>query len=129
MTETSGTGGENLLELTEAYFRRFVAVNKESATVVLQSCFSLLPEAAPLVSRCIEALSLTAEGDGDFRCLDGFKNVRIDDLKSVVESVSQRLTDCHDLVYRIVDIYLKVTSFSASSIISKKSTVFFILFY
>ncbi|XP_057806772.1 BTB/POZ domain-containing protein At3g49900 [Salvia miltiorrhiza] len=111
MTGTGGAGGENLEEITEAYFRRVVAVNKECASIVLQSCFPLLPEAevaACLVSRCIEALSLTAsEADGDGSCLEGFKNVRMDDLKLILESVSQRLTDCHDLLYRIIDIYLK----------------------
>lgn len=119
MTESSGAGaGESLQEITEAYFCRVVAVNKECASIVLQSCFSLLPEAettASLVSRCIEALSVSAEADdSDTGFLDGFKDVGVDDLKAVLESLSQRLTDCHDLVYRIIDIYLKVRSFSAS---------------
>ncbi|KAL1540880.1 BTB/POZ domain-containing protein [Salvia divinorum] len=103
-------GSEDLQEITEAYFRRVVAVNKECATIVLQSCFPLLPEseaAAGLVSRCIEALSLTAAGDGDAKCLEGLKNVGMSDLKLILESVSQRLADSHDLLYRIIDIYLK----------------------
>lgn len=123
------TGGENLQEITEAYFRRVVAVNKECASIVLQSCFPLLPEAeaaACLVSRCIEALSVTAESDGDASCLEGFKSVRIDDLKLILESVSQRLADCHDLLYRIIDIYLKVRLFSASLIIFNLC-IFFLL--
>lgn len=110
MTETGGAGGENLQQITEAYFCRVVGVNMECASIVLQSCFPLLPEAetaAALVSRCIEALSLTAEADMDAGCLDGFKNVQIDELKLILESVSQRLTDCHDFLYKIIDIYLK----------------------
>lgn len=113
MTEINGPGDENLQQLTEAYFRSVVTVNKECASIVLGSCFSLLPEAetaASLVSRCIEALSLTAEADGDISCLDDFKNLLTEDLKLILESVSQRLTDCHDLLYRIIDIYLKVWS-------------------
>ncbi|KAH6808314.1 hypothetical protein C2S51_029422 [Perilla frutescens var. frutescens] len=118
--ETGGAGegeGENLQQITEAYFCRIVGVNKECASIVLRSCFPLLPEAetaASLVSRCIEALSLTAEADVDAGCLDGFKNVQIDDLKLILESVSQRLTDCHDFLYRIIDVYLKKNNEAAS---------------
>lgn len=114
----AGTGGDDLKEITEAYFRRVVAVNKECASIVLQSCFPLLPEseaAAGLVSRCIEALSLTASGDGDAKCLEGLRNVEISDLKLILESVSQRLADSHDFLYRIIDIYLKVCSFKSAT--------------
>ncbi|KAL8528827.1 hypothetical protein ACS0TY_006326 [Phlomoides rotata] len=111
MTAIGGPGHENLKQITEAYFRRVVAVNKECASIVLRSCLPLLPEAettASLVSRCIEALNLTAaESDGDVGYLEGFKGVMIEDLKLIVESVSQRLTDRHDLLYRIIDTYLK----------------------
>ncbi|KAL7090127.1 hypothetical protein ACP275_12G021100 [Erythranthe tilingii] len=112
MTEDSGgpPGEENLQQKTEAYFRQAIYVNKEYASIVLRSCFPLLPEAetaAALVSRCVEALSLTAESDGDMSCLEGFKSVVFEDLQVILESVSQRLTDCHDLLYSIIDIYLK----------------------
>ncbi|KAL9148113.1 hypothetical protein ABFS82_12G021000 [Erythranthe guttata] len=112
MTEDGGgpPGEENLQQKTEAYFRQAIYVNKEYACIVLRSCFPLLPEAetaAALVSRCVEALALTAESDGDMSCLEGFKSVAFDDLQVILESVSQRLTDCHDLLYRIIDIYLK----------------------
>ncbi|KAG8373846.1 hypothetical protein BUALT_Bualt11G0067700 [Buddleja alternifolia] len=110
MTEINGAGDENLQQKTEAYFRHAVAVNKECVSIVLRSCFSLLPEAetaAALVSRCFVALSLTAEGDGDLSCLEDVKRVRVEDLQLILESMSQRLTDCHDLLYRIVDLYLK----------------------
>ncbi|XP_042011832.1 BTB/POZ domain-containing protein At3g49900-like isoform X1 [Salvia splendens] len=105
-----GTCAGDLKEITEAYFRRVVAVNKECASMVLQSCLPLLPEsevATGLVSRCIEALSLTASGDGDAKCLEGLKNVEISDLKLILESVSQRLADSHDFLYKIIDMYLK----------------------
>ncbi|KAK4426420.1 BTB/POZ domain-containing protein [Sesamum alatum] len=114
MTETGGAvGEENLQQKTEAYFRCAVAVNKEYASIVLRSCFPLLPEAetvAALVSRCIEALSVAAGGDGEVSCLDDVKSVAVEDLQVVLESTSQRLTDCHDLLYRIIDIYLKENS-------------------
>lgn len=104
-------GDENLQQKTEAYFRQAIAVNKEYTSIVLRTCFPLLPEAettASLVSRCIEALCLTAEADGDMSCLEEFKSVAFEDLQLILESVSQRLTDCHDLLYRIIDNYLKV---------------------
>ncbi|KAI3462686.1 hypothetical protein Pfo_019349 [Paulownia fortunei] len=110
MTEISGPRDENLQQKTEAYFRHAVSVNEEYASIVLRSCFSLLPEAetaASLVSRCIEELSLTAGADGGMSCLDDVKNLLIEDLQLILESVSQRLTDSHDLLYRIIDIYLK----------------------
>ncbi|KAK6152795.1 hypothetical protein DH2020_012434 [Rehmannia glutinosa] len=110
MTEINGHGDQNLLQKTEEYFRREVAVNEEYLSIVLRSCFSLLPEAettASLVSRCIEALSLTAGADGDMSWLDDVKSLLIEDLHLILESVSQRLTDCHDLLYRIIDVYLK----------------------
>ncbi|EPS65728.1 hypothetical protein M569_09050, partial [Genlisea aurea] len=54
MTEIYASGEENLLQKTESYFRRIVAVNGDCASIVIRSCFSLLPEAetaASLVSR------------------------------------------------------------------------------
>ncbi|KAL0395833.1 UNVERIFIED_CONTAM: BTB/POZ domain-containing protein [Sesamum calycinum] len=111
MTETGGTAGEeSLQQKTEAYFCCAVAVNKEYASIVLRSCFPLLPEAetaAALVSRCIEALSVAGGADGEVSCLDDVKSVPVEDLQVVLQSASQRLTDCHDLLYRIIDIYLK----------------------
>ncbi|KAL3640337.1 hypothetical protein CASFOL_015305 [Castilleja foliolosa] len=110
MTETYGRGDQNLQQITEEYFRCEVAVNEEYLSTVLRSCFPLLPEAetaAFLVSRCIVALSLTAGGDGDLSCLDGVKGLLIEDFQLILDSISQRLTDCHDLLYRIIDIFLK----------------------
>ncbi|KAL3637705.1 hypothetical protein CASFOL_018153 [Castilleja foliolosa] len=110
MTENYGPGDQNLQQITEEYFRCEVAVNEEYLSIVLRSCFQLLPEAetaAFLVSRCIEALSLTAGDDGDLSCLDGVKGLLIEDFQLILESISQRLTDCHDLLYRIIDIFLK----------------------
>ncbi|KAL6587717.1 hypothetical protein OROMI_000695 [Orobanche minor] len=110
MTDTNGLGDQNLEQITEEYFRSEVAVNEGHLSTVLRSCFSLMPEAetaAFLVSRCIEALSLTAVDDGDWSCLDGVKSLHIEDFQMILVSTSQRLTDCHDLLYRIIDIYLK----------------------
>ncbi|CAA0841066.1 Formin-like protein 6 [Striga hermonthica] len=101
-------GMTELQEITEEYLCSEVTINKEYLSVVLSSSLPLMPEVeteALLVSRCFEALSLT---DGaDLSCLDGVKGLSIRDFQIILASVSQRLTDCHDLVYRIVDIYLK----------------------
>lgn len=94
--------------LTAADFCRVVAVMKECASIVLRSCFPEAETMVFLVSRCIEALSLTAEDDDDVGYLEGFKSIKTEDLKLIVESVSQRLMDRHDLLYRIIDTYLKV---------------------
>ncbi|KAL6507451.1 hypothetical protein OROGR_023646 [Orobanche gracilis] len=110
MTDTNGLGDRNLQQITEEYFSTEVAVNEGHLSTVLRSCFSLMPEAetaASLVSRCIEALSLTSGDDGDLSCLDGVKSLHVDDFQMILGATSQWLTDCHDLLYRIVDIYLK----------------------
>lgn len=107
MTDIAESGEENLLQKTEAYFRSVIAANSEYASIVLKSCFELLPEAetaASLVSRCIAAV----DADGDLRWLDEVKRLGIGDLQLVLEAVSRRLTDCHDFLYRIVDAYLQV---------------------
>ncbi|KAL3525598.1 hypothetical protein ACH5RR_013970 [Cinchona calisaya] len=117
MTEANGTApDDNLRQKTETYFRRVVADNEEYATIVLRSGVSLLPEAettACLVRRCIEALMLMHDGDGDgeraagdMTCLNDVVKLRADDFQVIVESMNQRLTS-HDLLYRIVDFYLK----------------------
>lgn len=118
MTEANGTPDDNLKQKTETYFRRAVAVNEEYATIVLRSGLSLLPEAettACLVSRCIEALMLMHDADGDgagtganaMSCLNDVLKLRPDDFQVLVESMNQRLTN-HDLLYRVVDFYIKV---------------------
>ncbi|KZV57017.1 BTB/POZ domain-containing protein-like [Dorcoceras hygrometricum] len=106
MTEVCGPWDENLRQKTEAYFCRVVAVDKEYASVVLRSCFPLLPEAetaAALVSRCIEALSLIGEGEW----LGDVTRLRAEDLQLVLESMSQRCIESHDLLYTIIDLYIK----------------------
>ncbi|XP_073156842.1 BTB/POZ domain-containing protein At3g49900 [Henckelia pumila] len=106
MTEVCGPRDENLQQKTEAYFRRAVSVNKEYASIVLRSCFPLLPEAetaAALVSRCIEALSSMGEEE----CLDDVTRLRVEDLQLILESMSRRLTESHDVLYTIIDLYIK----------------------
>ncbi|KAM7516447.1 hypothetical protein LguiA_006030 [Lonicera macranthoides] len=110
MTETNGNGEENLRQKTEAYFRRAVTVNREYASTVLRSCLSSLPEAettAFLMSRCIEALSLAGDGDDIMNCLGDVRTVRPKDFQLIVESMHRRMTGSHDLLYKIVDLYLK----------------------
>ncbi|XWS41774.1 hypothetical protein CRYUN_Cryun17cG0112000 [Craigia yunnanensis] len=106
MTEAKGDGEQNLKQMTESYFRRFVAVNGEYAAIVFRSCLALLPEAettAFLVSRCVEVMNLTDGVDGYF---DDVISLRAEDFKIVAESMHQRF-QYHDLLYRIVDLYLE----------------------
>lgn len=114
MTEINIPRDENLLQITESYFCSVIANNKEYVSIAITSCFGLMPEAemkASLVSRCIGVLSLMGEADGDLSCLKDIKGLDVDDLELILESTSQRLTDCHDLLYRIVDLLLKVCIF------------------
>lgn len=110
MTETKGDGEENLKQVTEDYFNGLVTVNQDFALMVLRSCLVLLPEAettASLVGRCIEALSLTEYGDAIDSFVDDVMTLRPEDFRIVAESMNCRFS-CHDLLYRIVDIYMKV---------------------
>ncbi|OMP01813.1 hypothetical protein COLO4_11571 [Corchorus olitorius] len=112
MTETKGEGDQNLKQITESYFRRFVAVNGEYAAIVFRSCLALLPEAetmACLVSRCVEVMNLTEDGDGVDSYFDDVISLRAEDFKIVTESMHQRF-EYHDLLYRIVDFYMEVNN-------------------
>ncbi|CAF2151553.1 BnaAnng28820D [Brassica napus] len=96
---------DNLKNLTESYLRRVVFVNANYISIVLRSCLALLPEsetAAFLVGRCIAAL--TEIGDGD--CVNEFLEQAIilpaGNFVVVADAVQQ-----HDLLYRVVDAYVK----------------------
>ncbi|XVF59271.1 hypothetical protein PTKIN_Ptkin07bG0262200 [Pterospermum kingtungense] len=112
MTETKGDeSDQNLKQMADGYFRRFVSVNGEYAAIVFRSCLSLLPEAetaAFLVSRCVEVMNLTEDGGGGVEdgCFDDVISLRAEDFKIVAESMHQRF-EYHDSLYRIVDFYLE----------------------
>lgn len=101
---------DNLRNLTESYLRRVVFVNVDYIKIVLRSCLTLLPESettAFLVGRCIEAL--TEVGDGE--CVNEFLEQAVilptGDFIVVSGAVQQRFPR-HDLLYRVVDAYVKV---------------------
>lgn len=102
----------NLRQITETYFCQAVAVNGEYAIVVLRQCLKLLPEAeetAFLASRCIEALVLTGCVDGvSNRLIEGVKSMTFEEFQVVAHSMKGRFTSNHDLLYRVVELYLKV---------------------
>lgn len=114
-----GDGGDDLRLKTEASFRQYVDVNKEYIPILFRSCLDLLPEAeteAFLVSRCLEAWGAMVEGDGngdsmvaDGLCtwLEDVVRVKVEEFSSMVESLHRRLTS-HDVLYKMIDIYLKV---------------------
>ncbi|KAH0995891.1 hypothetical protein GBA52_019755 [Prunus armeniaca] len=108
MTESNCDGDDNLLHLTDSYFRQVVAVNRDYASVVFRSCLSLLPEAetaAFLLSGCIEAFALSNDGDGGADWLNEVITVRPEDFQIVAEAI-QRSFGNHDVVYKLVDLYL-----------------------
>ena len=112
MTESSDEGEENLLQITETYFYRIIAINREYALIVFRSCLSMLPEAetaAYLVSRCVEALS-SMENDSNGRntaCFDDVIPMSPEDFLIVAKSMHHRLRS-HDVLYRTVNLYFKV---------------------
>ncbi|KAG6666070.1 BTB/POZ domain-containing protein At3g49900 isoform X1 [Carya illinoinensis] len=115
MADTNGDGEEeNLMQITEAYFRRIINVNREYASIVFRSCLPLLPEAertAYLGSRCVEALSSSVVegggGDGvNVPCFDDVISMSPEDFLIVAKSMHRRLTS-HDVLYRTVDLYFK----------------------
>lgn len=116
MTETDGDGCDNLVQITDSYFRQVVAVNREYASIVFRSSLALLPEAetsAMLLSKCIEALSAT-EDENDVDDASGTEwfndvaTVRPEDFHIVVGAMRRRFTS-HDVVYQIVDLYLRAS--------------------
>lgn len=108
-----GCGGESLSDLAETYFRRVVGINREYASMVLRSCLPLLPDAettASLVSRCIEALVSSGDDSYGNLCatrLDDVVGMQPEDFRTVAESMNRRFGN-HDLLYKMVDLYLKV---------------------
>lgn len=118
MTETNEDDNDDLRKITDAYFCQVVTINREYALIVFRSCLCLLPEAetaASLVSRCIEALSLTDEGYNIVNVFDDVVTLRAEDFEIVAQSLSLRLRE-HDVLYEIVDVYLKVGDDSFSNL-------------
>lgn len=110
MTETNEDDNDDLRKITDAYFCQVVTINREYALIVFRSCLCLLPEAetaASLVSRCIEALSLTDGGYNMVNLFDDVVTLSAEEFEIVAESLSVRLKG-HDVLYQIVDLYLKV---------------------
>ncbi|GAB4846894.1 hypothetical protein Ancab_025902 [Ancistrocladus abbreviatus] len=107
--------GDSLRQKTESYFCLVVAVNRDFASIVFQSCLSLLPEAeelAFLASRCLQVLC-SAEEEGDTVVVtyaDGIKTVRPEDFLIIADSMQRRFARSHDFLYTVVDLYLKVYS-------------------
>lgn len=121
MTEVNGDGDDNLVQITDSYFRQVIAVNRQHASIVFRTCLSLLPEAetaAFLLSKCVEAMNLTDDDNGgdeedDVDGVDWFNNVLTvcpEDFHIVAEAMQRRFTS-HDGVYKLVDFYIRVRHF------------------
>ncbi|RZC62771.1 hypothetical protein C5167_024525 [Papaver somniferum] len=101
---------ENLKFITESYFSKAVTGNKDYAAIILRSCLGLLPEAeetALLASRCIESLDLMDGNEGICSWMDEVGSLNVDDFDLIADSMHYLLTRSHDLLYKIVDSYLK----------------------
>ncbi|XAR57711.1 hypothetical protein NMG60_11025956 [Bertholletia excelsa] len=120
LTETDCSAGESFREKTEEYFQRWISLGQEYALVIFRSCLSLMPEAettAALASRCIEALSLSEEEDDVLGCIDDdVKEIAAEDFEILVVSMRRRLDGSHDLLYRIVDLYLEENGVKLSEV-------------
>ncbi|CAN6896925.1 unnamed protein product [Brassica oleracea] len=100
---------DNLRNLTESYLRRVVFVNADYIKIVLRSCLTLLPESetkAFLVGRCIEALTEVRDGECVNEFLEQAVILPAGDFVVVAGAVQQRFPR-HDLLYRVVDAYVK----------------------
>ncbi|KAG2247823.1 hypothetical protein Bca4012_088967 [Brassica carinata] len=100
---------DNLKNLTESYLRRVVFVNANYISIVLRSCLALLPEsetAAFLVGRCIEALTEIGDGDSVNEFLEQAVILPAGNFVVVADAVQQHFPR-HDLLYRVVDAYVK----------------------
>lgn len=98
-------GDINLRDVAESYFQRIVCME---GLTVLRSCMALFPEAettSSLGSRCIEAL-IWENDDVDDSVLDFIVEMQLRDFQMVVCSLNGRLVN-HDVLYKLVDLYLK----------------------
>lgn len=119
MTDGNGDEVDGLRLITEVNFRRFLTAGRgEHVPLLFRTSLNLLPESesvAACVSRCAEVVFETMEGEDDessgggvVSCLDYVVAVGVENFKIMVESVQLRLSN-HDILYRMVDIYLQVT--------------------
>ncbi|XP_061365559.1 BTB/POZ domain-containing protein At3g49900 [Gastrolobium bilobum] len=110
-------GGEGLSHVAETYFRGVIGINQEYATMVLRSCLPLLPDAettASLVSRCIEVLVCGHSNLCATRIDDVVVEMQPQDFEAVTESINRRFGN-HDVLYEMVDLYLKENKFGKLS--------------
>lgn len=106
---------DNLCDVAESYFRRIVDIE---ASTILRSCIPLLPDVettASLASRCIEALVWENDGGNvdDDDCLNVVVGMQPHDFQTVTYSLNGRLAS-HDVLYKLVDLYIKVRTLSHS---------------
>ncbi|CAD5325341.1 unnamed protein product [Arabidopsis thaliana] len=107
--DDGGRVRDSLRNLTESYLRRVVFVNVDYIQIVLRSCLLLLPESettAFLIGRCVEALMEIGDGDCVNEFLEEAVKLPAGDFNVVADAVQQRFPR-HDLLYRIVDAYVK----------------------
>ncbi|KAL9670245.1 hypothetical protein QQ045_007796 [Rhodiola kirilowii] len=108
MTEDVNPG--NLIMQTEDYFMSMVTSDEDYATIVLNSCVELMPEAetvANLVSRSLEVLGQFREGDLLVERVEVVRLMKFEDFKVVARKLSLLLPTKHDTLYIVIDQYIK----------------------
>lgn len=118
LTDGNGEGAEGLRLAVEANFRWFLTAGRgEHVPLLFRKSLDLLPEsesATTSVSRCAQVLCNIMENEDDESngvgsCLEYVVTVGVENFQIMVESMQRRLSN-HDLLYRMIDIYLQVNN-------------------
>ncbi|KAL5713642.1 hypothetical protein ACHQM5_015698 [Ranunculus cassubicifolius] len=109
MSTDNGKSDWNLLKKTENYFCQAISVNREYACIVLRSCLDLLPagDSALMATKCIEALTLSSGFEDANNWVDEIMSLSVDKFQLIADSIHVQFSHNHDLLYRIVDLYLE----------------------
>ncbi|WOK93134.1 BTB/POZ domain-containing protein [Canna indica] len=110
--EMGGGEAAGLVRRTEAYFAQEVAADAGRAVAVLRSCVRFLegPDAeaaaaAEVAAGCAEALAAMDGGEG--RWVEEMAALPVAEFGRVARSLRERLVGDHDLLYKMVDGYLR----------------------
>lgn len=101
--------------ITETYLNEELAGGSESLGIVLRSCLEMIPNAAAvaIAGRCVEALASEeggGGGGGDGIWIEGLVGLKAEELLSIAGTMRARVSQSHDVLYRIVNHYLQVSS-------------------
>ncbi|KAH7665321.1 Tropomyosin domain-containing protein [Dioscorea alata] len=103
---------EGLVGITETYLNEELAGGSEIVGIVLRSCLEMIPNAAAvaIAGRCVEALASEeggGGGGGDGIWIEGLVGLKAEELLSIAGTMRARVSQSHDVLYRIVNHYLE----------------------